>query len=252
MKFLALLLVASSLMPVHPESAVEYRGRIFVSDIGQFGKDDGRILIYKKGKFSILTDGLKDPKGICVFNNKLYVTDVDRIWQIDFKGKKKIFLSSNDFPEKPKFLNDITTYKSGLVISDTFGNKVFYYSRKNGVTILTVLPKPNGLLETKEGLFVISFTDPGSLYVFDGRKNIKIYESTKIAGGDGITYAGAGSYYLTGYRSGNIVKIVVKKGEVVASEVVYSNLKSPADIFYSLKKRHLLVPELEAGRFSIK
>src|SRR5262249_5866008 len=52
----------------NPESvAVAFNGRIFVSEIGEFGKDgDGRIVEIVGDQVKPFAEGLDDPKGIAV------------------------------------------------------------------------------------------------------------------------------------------------------------------------------------------
>ena len=53
----------------NPESvAVASDGTVYVSVIGEFGKDgDGSIVIFEKGKGRAFATGLDDPKGIVAF-----------------------------------------------------------------------------------------------------------------------------------------------------------------------------------------
>ncbi len=54
-----------------------------------------------------LADGLNDPKGIDMFNNQLYVADMDQVVRIDLQGNKTVIAKPSDFQSKPVFLNDI-------------------------------------------------------------------------------------------------------------------------------------------------
>src|SRR5262245_47063986 len=92
----------------NPESvAVGFKNRVFVSEIGEFGKDgDGRIVEIKNGKIEPFADGLDDPKGLVIYQNRMYVTDKTRVWKIDPSGKPSVFIAAEAFPQAPLFLND--------------------------------------------------------------------------------------------------------------------------------------------------
>jgi len=66
----------------NPESvAVGSDGRVYISEIGELGKDgDGRIMVVgKDGKATPFATGLDDPKGIVAWTNVLYVADNKKV-----------------------------------------------------------------------------------------------------------------------------------------------------------------------------
>lgn len=146
----------------NPESvAVGPDGTIYVSEIGEFGKNgDGRIVVIKNGKIVPFVDGLDDPKGIVVFSKWLFVTDVDKVLRIDLTSKKvELFVPANAFPVPPMFLNDIAADpESGMIyVSDSGttkgqGGAVYRITQQGLVSTLVnekTLPGlnlPNGLL----------------------------------------------------------------------------------------------------------
>src|SRR4051812_34336214 len=77
----------------YPESvAVGHGGRIFISEMGERGQEgDGRILVVDENKAVPFATGLDDPRGIVFWNKWLFVTDNQRIWRIDEKGKAEVF-----------------------------------------------------------------------------------------------------------------------------------------------------------------
>ena len=97
----------------NPESvATSFDGkthRIFVTEIGEFGKDgDGRIMeIDKDGKATPFATGLDDPKGMAAYQGNLYVADNKRVVKIDKTGKVTVLADEKAFPVPPMFLNDI-------------------------------------------------------------------------------------------------------------------------------------------------
>ena len=94
-----------------PESAVQAKnGRIFVSEIGEFGKDDdGQISeINSAGTARVFASGLDDPQGLAVIGEYLYVTDKTKILKINFKNANtNVFVAARAFQSPPQFLNDL-------------------------------------------------------------------------------------------------------------------------------------------------
>ena len=97
-----------------PESAVfdKKNSAIYISNIngdplkldknGYISKIsvDGQILEKKWIK------GLDAPKGMTIFNDHLFVADINKIWKINTLNKKKQFFSVND----AGFLNDLVVF----------------------------------------------------------------------------------------------------------------------------------------------
>src|SRR5690606_13289120 len=95
-----------------PESVIQAKdGRIFISEINEFGKDgDGQIsVIDKKGKLSIFATGMDDPKGLAIIGDNLYVADKTRILKVAPDGNWKVFVPSDAFPAMPQFLDRKST-----------------------------------------------------------------------------------------------------------------------------------------------
>jgi len=107
-----------------PESAVQAKdGRIFVSEIGGFGKDgDGQItMIDKGGKVSVYASGLDDPKGLAIIGQNLYAADKTKVMKISLSdGNVSVFAGAEAFPSIPQFLNDLEADPQGnLYVSDS-------------------------------------------------------------------------------------------------------------------------------------
>ena len=106
------------------EKTASTDGKIYVSVIGEYDKDgDGRVLLMDKNKVVPFADGLDDPKGIASYQGKLYVADKNRIWRIDEKGHKDVFVAAKAFPRPPLYLNGLAVdQESGLLYVTDSGN----------------------------------------------------------------------------------------------------------------------------------
>ncbi len=113
---------------------------------------DGKIIEQK------WISGLNAPKGLVIYKNKLYTTDIDELVEINIKTKRKQTYKA----EGATFLNDITVDRKGNVYaSNTFGfSGIYKLSRKKKVTLWLKdknLQMPNGLFVSKDKLFVASW-----------------------------------------------------------------------------------------------
>lgn len=107
------LSVPESVLPVPKE------GILYVSNIGTSKSSSkeglGFISILDlDGKVKNLhwSTGLNSPKGMAIYNDKLYVTEVDHITEIDLATGKKV----NSYPvEGAVFLNDVAVNSSGVI-----------------------------------------------------------------------------------------------------------------------------------------
>lgn len=114
-----------------PESAL-YNAEldiVFVANMGQVRdtkNGDGFIAqMNLKGEITNLKwlTGLNDPKGMAIYNGKLYVADMDELIVIDIEQAKVVnkYLAPN-----AKFLNDVTVCKNGMVfVSDMRDQRIY-------------------------------------------------------------------------------------------------------------------------------
>ncbi len=196
--------------------------------IGKVGLD-GKII-----KVDWVT-GLNAPKGMGVYQNKLYVADLDAVGVIDLKAGKLL----KRIPVNGAiFLNDITVDKKGIVyVSDTRNKKVFRIANETATIFLDNLQAPNGLLINNNDLYVL---DNGSMLKVEKDKSL-----TKIADGmnaqtDGIENV-KGKDFIVSCWPGVIYYINADgtKEELLDTTPQKSNT---ADIGYDAKTRMLYVP----------
>jgi glucose/arabinose dehydrogenase len=256
------MLAASVSGFAQPESVLQVPdGRIFVSEIGQSDKagDGGIALIEPDGERKPYVKGLDDPKGLAWWGDWLYVADVNGMWRIDRFGHPVLMAGLQDFPSKPKFLNDLVAAPDGtLYVSDTGdlerGGGTVFKIDQSGV-VEHVFPNgkhpdiqnPNGLLVEDGGntLLVADF-GTGELY----RVALASAKATLVAEGlraaDGIARTGHGGYYVSDWKGGEIFR-VSPSGQVEPLDTA-EQFGAAADIRMTHDGDYLMVPDMKAGK----
>jgi len=148
-----------------PESSLYYNEQdiIFVTNMNAIHDDekdgDGFISILNpNGKIATLNwiTGLNDPKGLGIFNGKLYVGDLTQLVEIDIaKGKITQRYDADD----ALMLNDIAILPNGDVFAtDTRKNRVYRLSEGKLTLFMDNqdLNRPNGLFYDSNSLLMTS------------------------------------------------------------------------------------------------
>lgn len=244
-----------------PESVVQAKdGRIFVSEINEFGKDgDGQVtVIDRDGKVSVFAVGLDDPKGLAIIGQNLYAADKNKIIKITPDGKTTVFVLSSAFPSMPIFLNDLEADLQGnLYVSDSGdilgkggGGAIYKISPQGQVTLLVndkqnaSLTGPNGLLADDTGNFLleVDFVS-GILYSLNTQTGQLTDVAEGFGGGDGVVHHSNGTMYVSDWKNGKVYSVNTK-GDVTLLKDGY---KSAADIAITKDEAYLLVPDMKAG-----
>lgn len=139
-------------------------------------------------------EGLNAPKGMGLYKNLLYVTDIDRIVLIDVTTSEIV----EEFQIKDaKFLNDIAIDQEGNVfITDMATNKIHLLSNNKVETWFedSEIISPNGLLVSKSDLVV--GTKNGIFHI--RLKDKKFWHMVKNTGGiDGIKIFQENNYIIS-------------------------------------------------------
>ena len=211
----------------NPESIVydKKRDRLYVSNVDGSPLDkDG------KGSISILSldgkiiepawiIGLDAPKGLAIYDDKLYTADLDTLVEIDIEAGN---ISNYYYAKEAKLLNDVTARSNGeIYVADTLTTSI--YRLKDGIFEAWInssaqLENPNGLLAEEDRLLVAAWgimTDgfktevPGHLKTVNyNDKTIKSLGNGKPVGNlDGIESDGHGDYYVTDWMIGKLFLI---------------------------------------------
>lgn len=185
------------------------------------------------------TTGLNAPKGMGIFEGKLYVADIDRIVEIDTNTGEV----THTYPvEGAQFLNDIATGPDGKVyVSDTNSGKV--HVLENGVvsTLLTGLDGPNGL-QFDGDTFIVALWNKQTVVTADlETKQIKL-KADSLMNPDGVEAIGNGDLFVSSWNG--MVHVVRKDG---STPLILDTTSSPdsigaADIKFIPEKNLLLVP----------
>lgn len=216
---------------------------LYVSNInGQPWEKEGKGFISKlstKGDFISLewVTGLNAPKGMGIYNGKLYAACVDELVEIDIATAKVINRYKNN---KAINLNDISVGKDGTVyVSDSGGKCIFCL--KNGKLEVFVesdqIAKTNGIL-----------VDGGKLLAGSGNKAMSIDLSSKAITTlvdetgyiDGFVAVGDGSFLVSDWQ-GHVQQIRPGKGGIKLLDTTPQKINA-ADIEFIKTENILLIP----------
>ncbi len=224
---------------------------IYVSNIaGKPTAKDGKGFISKltlSGEIEELVwvDGLNAPKGMGVFDGKLYVSDIDELAVIDIAQGKVV---KRYKAENAQFLNDVAVSPYGHVYVSDMATAQIYILNNNKFLLWhasSMFERPNGL-----------YYEDGHLLVGISGKILKINPQTKkvtvlvenTGGIDGLEADGKGHYVISDWL-GNVHLVApgMEKIKLLDTTPVKMNA---ADIYYIKEKDWLLVPTFNDNRVS--
>ncbi len=240
-----------------PESAIAHTdGRVFVSEIGEFGKGgDGQIsVIHPDGSKTVLAAGLNDPKGIDLFNNELYVADINQVIKIDMDSNVTLVADSKDFPGKAEFLNDIEIDGNGTVYVSDSGTEDGKYAGIYKITAAgdvsevldshSGIKRPNGLLMDGVNTLLVADFGTGDLYRADIASGKVKALNQGFGGADGLVRDSRGFLYVSDWNNGKVWQLPEPQA---TPQLIADNLQAAADITLSADGRFVLVPDMKAG-----
>lgn len=231
----------------HPESIIldEARNVFYISNMADDQPGDGFISrLDRDGQILDLKwiTGLKDPKGLLLNEDKLYVTNNTELVEIDIqKGE----IVKQKMVEGAQSLNDITADDAGnLYISDSSKSSIFMRDTSGNIREWLHSPRleqPNGLLVFGDDILVAAWgkDEPGYVLKVD-RKTKKIERISRqgIGNLDGVQKIDSDNFYISDWATGKIHKFNMngKQEEILISE------KSAGDILFLNDSNQLLLP----------
>ena len=198
-------------------------------------------------------DGAKDgvtlnaPKGMALWGDKLYVSDITTVRMFDRKtgeAKGEVAVEGSDF------LNDVAADDSFVYVSNSGlgagfepsgADAIYKIDKDNKVSTLIkdkALGVPNGLLAKDGTVWVVTF-GTGELYPVDadGKKG----DAVKLPKGqlDGLEMSKDGRILVSSWEGSAIYAGVLGKAEF---QTIAEGIDAPADIGYDSKRDLVVVP----------
>ena len=192
--------------------------------------------------------GLDGPKGMAIYNNFLFVSDINKIWKISLKDKKMVAFKIND----AGFLNDLAVDSKGnIYASDMFKNQIYILKDKNILIWKKLLFSPNGLIIDKDNLVVAqwgsvtnNFETKTSGYLvkinLKTRDVEKFFSTRPIGNLDGIVFNKEDGFLVTDWVNGKLFSI----NELGIATLLKKLNKGSADLEIVMHKDLILIPQM--------
>ena len=187
--------------------------------------------------------GLNEPRGMGIYDNLLFATDMNRLLIIDIENgevEKAIPVEGSEF------LNDLAVEKSGKVYF-TDSRKGVLHTYQNGKldSWITELEGPNGVFTGDDGQLILAASGAGEIRKMN-KKTAEYEVMATGVSGDGVEYSGIDDYYIVSEWSGRIV--------VIGNDTTQTLLDTreqkinSADIGYNFRKKVVYVPTFYDNR----
>ncbi len=217
---------------------------LYVSNIGNpppTAKDGDGFIAKVSLDGEILTEkwitGLDAPKGMGIYNGKLYVTNITELVEVDLATAS---ITNRWEVEGAQFLNDVTIDPDGnIYFSDSNTNKIHLVSNGNLSTWLSdsTLGNPNGLLFQGDKIMLATFGSGELKKINLADKSVELING-ETPGGDGVE--SVGEDYLVSSWQGEVYYISASGEKTVLLST--QGKANAADIEFIAEKNLLLVP----------
>lgn len=223
-----------------PESVLFDKDGLYVSLIdGTPWEADGKGAIArldKNGKITnkALVSGLQAPKGLGLWEGKLFIADISEVVVVNAASGK---VESKIPVEGATGLNDITIDSKGIVyVSDSRQGNVHKISNGKSELYLNGLNGVNGLKAVGTELYILK---GNTIVKADADKKITSLATMEI-GGDGIEPVGNGEYVISCWSG--IVYYLDKGNNLQLMLDTRAQGRNTADIGYNAAERMVYVP----------
>lgn len=192
---------------------------------------------------------LRAPKGITIFGDVLYVSDVDAMRMFDRATGEPI--GEIPIEPEPDLLNDIGAGPNGvLYMSDsgldpefnrTFNDALFKIDRDGNVETIASgeeLACPNGVVALGSNVFVVSFC---SNIIYRVNPSGKLFSVAELPEGglDGVVRLTDGTLLVSSWDGSAIYSVSPNRRSI---ETLITGVTTPADIGYDDTRNTLLIP----------
>ncbi len=180
--------------------------------------------------------GLSAPKGMGLYNGKLFVTNIDEVVEIDVKSAAIINRYTH---AEAANLNDIAIGADGSVyISDSKGNNIYEIANANLNVLAVSTDGPTNGLYYERGRLLCGQTNRLAVLDLKSKKMTSFIQDTGSI--DGIEAIGDGSYLISDWL-GHVH--IIKQGKQKELILNTTSMKiNAADIEFDQAERILFVP----------
>jgi sugar lactone lactonase YvrE len=231
-----------------PESVLydQKKNILYVSNIvGKPGDKDGNGFISKvslTGKVENLqwVKGLDAPKGMGVYNDKLYIADLAKVLIVNTANGA--ILKTIDV-EGASFLNDVTVDSKGVVYVSDSNNKRIYRLQGDKAELWLEnkdFKKPNGLLAMGNDLIMLDMDAAGTFYKISTKDKKMTTFAKDVSSGDGVVMVGKDEYLVSNWNGE--ISYINSKGEKQVLLDTKEQKVNAADIEYVASQKLLLIP----------
>ncbi len=249
----------------NPESVLfdATRERLYVSNIDgdPVGKDGNGFISLVSPDGAIIeaewATGLDAPKGMALHDDRLYVSDIDQLVEIDVNSGSVVAR----YPASgAKFLNDVAADETGNVyVSDMLDDAI--YRLADGTFEIWIqdgnLTSPNGLTVEGDILLVAAWgvlaegfatETPGNLKAvsLETGKVTDYGDGTPVGNLDGIELDGQGNYLVTDWMNGGLFRIEASG----KADLLIDLDQGSADLEYIESRDLAIIPMMNEGKLS--
>ncbi len=181
--------------------------------------------------------GLDAPKGMGVAGDKLYVTNIDELVEVDIISGEIV---KRHPVEGALFLNDVATDGNEVYFTDSDTNKIHLLSEGKITTWLASdLKGPNGLFIESDRILLASMGSADLKAISKNDKSQKVI-GTEIGAGDGIGKTTGDDYIVSNWR-GEVYLMAPDEKKIKLLDTKAQKLNT-ADIEFIADKNMLLIP----------
>lgn len=187
--------------------------------------------------------GMDAPKGMAIFNNKLYVSDIDQLIEIDISTAK----ITNRYPApEAQFLNDVCINNMGDVFVSDNRAFIIYKLINKKLEIWTRdgnFKRPNGIFASKDDLLVGNYDFILKINYQTKKRQKFIKDTGSIDGLENVE----GNYYIISDWSGAIHLVSPQNKKIKLLDTTPQGINA-ADIGFIKNEKIILVPTFYNNR----